>query len=416
MNTKFTILFEKRKDCKIANKQKSLSVNKPARLGSVDVLRGLTIMLMVFVNDIGHIASTPGWMKHFPKELSGMTIADWVFPGFLFVMGMTIPAAIEKRRTIGQSWWKITWHIFVRVVSLLVIGVLLLNDHPDDAAIGWPDGLWRILMLCSVFAVWHSLPAKVKLPNWFSPAVRITGAFFLIYLVVVFKGEDGQWIKTAWWGILGILGYAYLICSLIYIGFRDNRTILVGLVALLICAGIAEKQGRFDGFWLTEWVKADVWGSRTSITLSGMVLGTLFLAEDKKHKTNIRWAICFGVILLAAGWLLIPLHGIHKIGASASWCLLCSGITCLVWALLCWLIDIKGFQKWLRWPRLVGLNPLFAYLFAYMVYAAFTVFDTGYFGLNDSVFAIGLARAVLYTATVGTIAGLLGAKGYRLKL
>ena len=64
------------------------------RIASVDTLRGLTILLMIFVNDLGHAA--PSWMHHIqPPNADGMTLADVVFPAFLFIVGVSIPLALE---------------------------------------------------------------------------------------------------------------------------------------------------------------------------------------------------------------------------------------------------------------------------------------------------------------------------------
>lgn len=60
------------------------------RIVSVDTLRGLTILLMIFVNDLGPAA--PAWMHHIqPPGADGMTLADVVFPAFLFIVGLSIP-------------------------------------------------------------------------------------------------------------------------------------------------------------------------------------------------------------------------------------------------------------------------------------------------------------------------------------
>src|SRR5579885_2576564 len=71
------------------------------RIASVDALRGLTILLMVFVNDLGRGA--PSWMHHIqPPNADGMTLADVVFPTFLFIVGVSIPLALERARAAGE--------------------------------------------------------------------------------------------------------------------------------------------------------------------------------------------------------------------------------------------------------------------------------------------------------------------------
>src|SRR5262245_60344502 len=72
------------------------------RIDSVDALRGLTILLMVFVNDLG--PGAPAWMLHIqPPNADGMTLADVVFPAFLFLVGVSIPLAFERAEAAGKS-------------------------------------------------------------------------------------------------------------------------------------------------------------------------------------------------------------------------------------------------------------------------------------------------------------------------
>jgi len=61
------------------------------RIASVDALRGLVILLMIFVNDVAGVKAAPSWLKHVSAEADGMTLSDLVFPAFLFIMGMSIP-------------------------------------------------------------------------------------------------------------------------------------------------------------------------------------------------------------------------------------------------------------------------------------------------------------------------------------
>ncbi|RZL99473.1 MAG: DUF1624 domain-containing protein, partial [Pedobacter sp.] len=66
------------------------STNSKARILSIDIMRGLTLFLMLFVNDL-YSNGVPEWLHHTKASTDGMGLADWVFPGFLFMVGMSIP-------------------------------------------------------------------------------------------------------------------------------------------------------------------------------------------------------------------------------------------------------------------------------------------------------------------------------------
>ena len=72
------------------------------RIDSVDALRGLTILLMLYVNDLGPAA--PAFLHHIqPPNADGTTLADIVFPAFLFLVGVSSPLAFERTRAAGPS-------------------------------------------------------------------------------------------------------------------------------------------------------------------------------------------------------------------------------------------------------------------------------------------------------------------------
>ncbi|MCK7535323.1 MAG: hypothetical protein MZV63_32240 [Marinilabiliales bacterium] len=58
-------------------------------------MRGLTLLLMLFVNDL-NMDVAPAWLGHMKADFDGMGLADWVFPGFLFMVGMAIPFRISQ--------------------------------------------------------------------------------------------------------------------------------------------------------------------------------------------------------------------------------------------------------------------------------------------------------------------------------
>ena len=57
-------------------------MQKGNRILSIDVMRGLTLFLMLFVNDL-YSPGVPEWLTHKAADFDGMGLADWVFPGFL---------------------------------------------------------------------------------------------------------------------------------------------------------------------------------------------------------------------------------------------------------------------------------------------------------------------------------------------
>src|SRR5215471_16586001 len=122
------------------------------RVRSLDVLRGITILVMVFVNDLAGVKDVPGWMKHAPRTADAMTFVDVVFPAFLLIVGVSIPLALARRRDRHEGVWG---HVAVRTLSLLVLGVLEVNaEHAGEDGRLSP-ALCALLLYASAFLVWN---------------------------------------------------------------------------------------------------------------------------------------------------------------------------------------------------------------------------------------------------------------------
>lgn len=192
------------------------------RILTIDIMRGLTLFLMLFVNDL-YVQGVPEWLVHTKADFDGMGLADWVFPGFLFMVGMAVPFAVQGRLKAGDSFSKIVGHVFIRVVSLLVIGIFMLNSsrlNPELAGIS--KNMWAILMYVSVFLVWNQYR---KLNQNLVYVLKGIGFIGLIILAVVFRSgtpENMSWMQTSWWGILGLIGWGYLAAALVYLVSKDN--------------------------------------------------------------------------------------------------------------------------------------------------------------------------------------------------
>src|SRR5947209_12954833 len=88
----------------------SVTASAPARVLSIDVLRGLTIALMILVNDPGDWAHTYAQLDH--ARWNGFTLTDFVFPNFLFLVGVSIILSLESRIARGASKKRLALNIF----------------------------------------------------------------------------------------------------------------------------------------------------------------------------------------------------------------------------------------------------------------------------------------------------------------
>src|SRR5919106_1343655 len=96
------------------SKSKTTTESKPPfshRITSIDILRALTMVLMIFVNDLWSLKNIPAWLEHVERGVDGIGLADVVFPAFLFIVGLSIPYAMENRRRKGDTDWGLIKHV-----------------------------------------------------------------------------------------------------------------------------------------------------------------------------------------------------------------------------------------------------------------------------------------------------------------
>jgi len=399
------------------------------RIVSIDVLRGITILVMLFVNDVAGVYGTPKWMQHVSATTDGMTFVDIVFPAFLFIVGMAIPFAIGKRLEQGHSRWQIWKHVLVRTLGLLIIGVVMVNSEiiAENGILN--RNVWFLLAYLAVILIWNTAHGPhSKLIS----RLQIAGGVALVALVFLFRAEEGSGIiqiQTRWWGILGLIGWAYLVSILIYIPLRKNKAGLVGAIALLYCVYAADQAGFFANWtWINSWVSIGAaLGSHSAIVLSGVVLGMVLRPDSpaQTHWERIRWAVLYGLGLALAGILLHSLNGVHKmfiinkIQATIPWCLLTSAITLGVWVIIYLIMDVKGWKKWAKIVEPAGKNPLFAYILApvfYSIFALIALSGFDFYAELGSSFAVGLFRSIIFAFAMTFVAGWLRSLGVWLKL
>ena len=100
----------------------SVSVmERPAspRLASIDIFRGLTMTVMIFVNELAGVKGLPWWNYHMKANVDFMTYVDMVFPFFLFIVGLSMPLAIRSRLKRNPSIPALWMHVALRTASLM---------------------------------------------------------------------------------------------------------------------------------------------------------------------------------------------------------------------------------------------------------------------------------------------------------
>lgn len=371
------------------------------RVLAIDVFRGITIWAMIFVNDLASVKNIPGWLKHFPEDGNGMTFVDVVFPAFLFIVGLSIPFAIDHRRELGDTFRQLGGHILQRTVSLIFIGVMMVNMgayQPQFLHIGKPA--WQLIFYLSVILFWNET-FRLKHSVW--KYLRYAAGMLLLLQFILYRGgsvEPFHWLHTSWWGILGLIGWAYLTVSVIYLCCGGTRHCLWPILMLLVLLYPGDANGRLAFLGRCNdvlWVGGHI-GSHSMLSLAGLLTGFLF---HRSHETitplkRLKMMVFYAIIFFMAGYLLRIPFGVNKNMATPAWALYSAGWSVLVMALLYWILDVRKWYRWAAYFRPAGMNPLLAYLLPDILYAATGSF---YFSIGNSGFG-GILRSVIFTGIV----------------
>ncbi len=408
---------------------------RAGRVTSIDALRGLVMFTMIFVNDLAGAPHdvVPDWMRHFHGK-SGMTFVDLVFPAFLFIVGMSIPFALGARLKRGEPLWRIGLHVAGRTAALLAIGILMVNDEsPGGDMSGLSPTVWAVLMYISAMLAFCMIAPRGASPEtarrWkiFSLTLRVAGLAGMLALALMFRGDKAQRIltlapfsiHTEWYGILGLIGWAYLVGAIVYLTFRAKPVALLGCAALLMCLYPADRAGELDHFWLSRIVGlGETIGSQGAITVMGILLASILLRPECGAIARARFALLFVAGCAAAALLLNGLYGINKNAATPSWCFWACAITGLLWLIFHLISDANPPPIAARVLAIAGANVLLAYLLSEMLPSVLDLARLGdwYGSLGATSLAGSIARSAGCGVFVLAVATGLNRLGFKLAL
>src|SRR4051812_3708708 len=317
---------------------------RPPRLLSLDLVRGADVWLMLFVNEMAGVRGTPAWLMHKPPTADGMSLTDVVFPAFLFITGMAVPLALGGRLRRGEPAGGVWRHVLGRVAALLVMGVFMVNGEHVAAQGILPGPLWNLLAYLALVLVFAVPPARSEdapalRGRW--RAVRLAGIVLLLLLALLYRAEGAPGLlafRPRWWGILGLIGWAYLVAAAGYLLARERPALLLGGVSLLYVLALADESNAL-GVLLPVRALVSVGamlGAHGGLALSGTLLTVAFLLARRDGADGRRFtaaALGYAAGMAAAGLLLHSMHGlgpafwINKVKATVAWCLLSAAIT-----------------------------------------------------------------------------------------
>ena len=378
------------------------------------------MFFMIFVNDVDGVTKIPEWIKHVDENADGLGFADTIFPAFLFIVGLSIPFALNKRMQSGENKSKIAWHIILRSFALIVMGFFHVNleSYNNDVAL-LSKPVWEILITVAFFLIWLDYKQPVNKTKQY--VLQATGIIILIVMAILYKGEDRHGdvvgLKTHWWGILGLIGWAYLTCALVYLFAKGQLKILIPALVLFLIYTTLNQTNALDavsGILKYCWFLGG--GSEISFIMSGIIISSVYkqnLANNRRNFFMIMFVAA--IVMLAFGFLIRPFGGISKIHGTPSWVGICTAISIVVFALLIFIVDVKSKANLFNVIKPAGTSTLTCYLIPYILYSLLWILHINYpVFLSEGIG--GILRSFAVAFIVIFITRFLEKKNLRLKI
>ncbi|HSS20454.1 MAG TPA: heparan-alpha-glucosaminide N-acetyltransferase domain-containing protein [Pyrinomonadaceae bacterium] len=301
------------------------------RLVSLDVFRGITIAAMVSVNNPGSWEHIYWPLEH--AQWHGWTPTDFVFPFFLFIVGVAITLAFGSRVESGRSTRDLYLKVIKRTLIIFAIG-LFLNALPyfSLSELRIPGVLQRIAV-CYFFVSILFLNTKVR------TQLAITIALLIVY-----------------WFLIKFIPAPGFVA-----GDLTKEGSLPSFVDRVVFGKHVWAQAKvYDPEGLLSTIPA------LATTLIGVLTGH-WLRSTKSAYEKVAGMFVVGAVCVAVGWAWNPFFPINKALWTSSYVLFTGGLALQFLALCYWLVDIKGYRRWAKPFEVFGLNAIALYVVADLI-------------------------------------------------
>ncbi len=350
----------------------------------IDLLRALTMFVMIFVNDFWKIHDVPHWLEHAAPGEDFIGLSDFVLPIFLFVVGMSIPFAIERRYAKGLSGESTVGHIFARTFALLIMGAFITNSEARlSPEAPYSIGVYWILMVTGFICIWNQYPkTDDRTKKRIFTALKVIGALILVYLAITFRSTQGN-VFGARWGILGSIGWGYLVCAMIYVFTRDKLRWLVPiwLGFVLVCLLGTRMNELHGGVAILNFPRPNFYndflsgvlhigsGSGVSFVMGGVILSIISSRmATRPGRDKLLYTLAAVAVFTLAGFIAHKFWIVAKIGATPTWVFYVIATAIALYALLTFLAQ-RGWAGWMSIIKPAGTATLTCYLVPYLAYA-----------------------------------------------
>ncbi|MCD7099962.1 heparan-alpha-glucosaminide N-acetyltransferase domain-containing protein [Stenotrophomonas sp. MMGLT7] len=310
-----------------------MTAPKKERFLSLDVFRGLTIFLMILVNTAGPGAEPYAQLRH--AAWFGFTLADLVFPSFLFAVGSAMSFALDTGMPSAA---------FVRKAGRRAV----------------------LIFLCGFAMYWYPFFHVQADGSWAFNALgdtRVMGVLQRIALCYLLAALLVRWLPfkaLPWAGAALLLGHWAILYAFGQPGLELDKLGNAGTRLDLWLLGrehLYRKDGGFDPEGVLGTLPA------TANVLAGYLAGR-WLQRSGKNAASVRTLLLAGAVLVALALAWNPWLPLSKKLWTAPFVLCTVGLDLLAMALLVWWVELRGQVRGSGFFTVLGRNPLAIYLFS----------------------------------------------------